>query len=56
MTMAEALKDFGRDGLTLAFVSNPDRAQLNDALEGLDPAATLFIVASKTFTTAEELT
>lgn len=53
MFVAEALKDYWLKGLTLAFVSNPDRAQLDDALEGLDPGATLFIVASKTFTTAE---
>ncbi len=53
MFVAEALKDYWQDGMTLAFVSNPDRAQLDDVLNGLDPGATLFIVASKTFTTAE---
>ena len=51
--VAEALKDYWQEGMTLAFVSNPDRAQLDDVLKGLDPGATLFIVASKTFTTAE---
>ena len=53
MFVAEALKDYQRDDLSVAFVSNPDRAQMDDALKGLDPAATLFIIASKTFTTAE---
>jgi glucose-6-phosphate isomerase len=53
MFVAEALKDFQKPDLSLAFVSNPDRAQIDDTLASLDPAATLFIVASKTFTTAE---
>ena len=53
MFVAEALKDYQRDDLSVAFVSNPDRAQMDDVLKGLDPGATLFIVASKTFTTAE---
>jgi glucose-6-phosphate isomerase len=53
MVVADALKDHRRADLTLAFVSNPDRAQLDDALAGCEPAATLFTVASKTFTTAE---
>jgi len=55
MMVAEALKDFWRDDMTLSFVSNPDRAQLDDALAGLDPGATLFVIASKTFTTAETM-
>lgn len=55
MMVAEALKDFWREGMTLAFVSNPDRAQLEDALAGLDPGATLFVIASKTFTTVETM-
>jgi glucose-6-phosphate isomerase len=53
MFVADALKDFQRADLSLAFVSNPDRAQIDEVLAGLDPEATLFIVASKTFTTAE---
>jgi glucose-6-phosphate isomerase len=53
MVVAEALRDHQRADLTLAFVSNPDRAQLDDALAGCDPGQTLFTVASKTFTTAE---
>ncbi len=55
MFVAEALKDHQQADLTVAFVSNPDRAQIDDVLANLDPAATLFIVASKTFTTAETM-
>ena len=55
MFVAEALKDHQRADLSLAFVSNPDRAQIDDVLADLDPAATLFIVASKTFATAETM-
>jgi glucose-6-phosphate isomerase len=55
MFVADALKDYQADGPSVAFVSNPDRAQIDETLAGLDPAATLFIVASKTFTTAETM-
>lgn len=44
------------DGPRLHFVSNIDGAHLADTLRGLDPARTLFIVASKTFTTVETMT
>ncbi len=44
------------DGPRTHFVSNIDGAHLNDTLKGLDPARTLFIVASKTFTTIETMT
>jgi glucose-6-phosphate isomerase len=44
-----------RDGIDVAFVSNVDPEHLARALTGLDPATTLFIVTSKTFTTAETL-
>ncbi len=44
------------DGPRLHFVSNVDGAQINDTLLGLDPATTLVIVASKTFTTIETMT
>lgn len=43
------------DGPRLHFVSNIDGADLADTLRGLDPARTLFIVASKTFTTVETM-
>jgi glucose-6-phosphate isomerase len=42
-----------RDGIEVAFVSNVDPEHLTRALAGLDPATTLFIVTSKTFTTVE---
>ena len=43
------------DGPNLHFVSNVDGAAIFDTLEKLDPASTLFIVASKTFTTIETM-
>jgi glucose-6-phosphate isomerase len=42
--------------LAIRFVSNIDGAQLDAALTGLDPETTLFVVASKTFTTIETMT
>ncbi|WP_417670938.1 glucose-6-phosphate isomerase [Roseibium sp.] len=44
------------DGPTLHYVSNVDGAHIADTLEQLDPASTLVIVASKTFTTIETMT
>jgi glucose-6-phosphate isomerase len=44
------------DGPRLHFVSNVDGAHIHDTLAGLDPATTLFLVASKTFTTIETMT
>ncbi|MGR3513772.1 MAG: glucose-6-phosphate isomerase [Paracoccaceae bacterium] len=44
------------DGPRVHFVSNVDGAQINDTLIDLDPKTTLFIVASKTFTTIETMT
>ncbi|WP_368669459.1 glucose-6-phosphate isomerase [Roseibium sp. RKSG952] len=44
------------DGPALHYVSNVDGAHIADTLEGLDPETTLFIVASKTFTTIETMT
>ena len=44
------------DGPRVHFVSNVDGAHLADTLRGLDPATTLVIVASKTFTTLESMT
>ena len=51
-----ALSDFGQDGPRVQFVSNIDGAHLRDSLAGLNPETTLFIVASKTFTTQETMT
>ncbi|MFG3546204.1 glucose-6-phosphate isomerase [Streptomyces sp. NPDC047725] len=52
----EALRAFTDRSLTFRFVSNVDGADLHEALRDLDPAETLFIVASKTFTTIETIT
>ena len=55
MFVADALKGYQRGDLSLAFVSNPDRAQIDEVLAALDPETTLFIIASKTFTTVETM-
>jgi glucose-6-phosphate isomerase len=52
----EALKAYSDRRLSLHFVSNIDGTHLAEALRGLDPAETLFVVASKTFTTLETMT
>nr|WP_246053685.1 glucose-6-phosphate isomerase [Actinocorallia herbida] len=52
----EALLDYADAGITARFVSNIDPADLDGKLRGLDPATTLFVVSSKTFTTIETLT
>ena len=52
----EALKHYSDRGLTLRFVSNVDGTDFAEATRDLDPAETLFIVASKTFTTLETMT
>ncbi|MFB6617585.1 glucose-6-phosphate isomerase [Streptomyces sp. NPDC085524] len=52
----EALRAFTDRGLTVRFVSNVDGADLHEAVRDLDPAETLFIIASKTFTTIETIT
>ncbi len=52
----EALRAFADRGLTVRFVSNVDGADLHEAVRDLDPAETLFIIASKTFTTIETIT
>jgi glucose-6-phosphate isomerase len=49
----EALRAFATGGPRIAFVSNVDGNQMADALDGADPARTLFIICSKTFTTQE---
>lgn len=51
-----ALRDSADRSLTFRFVSNIDPTDLAEATRDLDPASTLFIVASKTFTTQETLT
>lgn len=52
----EALRSFTDRDLTVRFVSNVDGADLHEAVRDLDPAETLFIIASKTFTTIETIT
>jgi glucose-6-phosphate isomerase len=52
----EALRAYTDRSLTVRFVSNVDGADLHEAVRDLDPAETLFVVASKTFTTIETLT
>ncbi|MFA7755431.1 glucose-6-phosphate isomerase [Streptomyces sp. NRRL B-2790] len=52
----EALRAYTARELTVRFVSNVDGADLHEATRDLDPAETLFIVASKTFTTIETIT
>ncbi|WP_369393451.1 glucose-6-phosphate isomerase [Streptomyces sp. CG1] len=52
----EVLRPYTARELTFRFVSNVDGADLHEATRDLDPAETLFIVASKTFTTIETIT
>ncbi|MFD7461625.1 MULTISPECIES: glucose-6-phosphate isomerase [unclassified Streptomyces] len=52
----EVLRSYTDRDLTVRFVSNVDGADLHEAVRDLDPAETLFIVASKTFTTIETVT
>lgn len=52
----EALKHYSQCDMTFRFVSNVDGTDFAEAVHDLDPAETLFIVASKTFTTLETMT
>jgi glucose-6-phosphate isomerase len=52
----QALRHQADAGIAARFVSNVDPADLVAKLDGLDPATTLFVIASKTFTTLETLT
>jgi glucose-6-phosphate isomerase len=52
----EALKPYVQEGLECRFISNIDPTDCAEKLMGLDPETTLFIIASKTFTTLETLT
>lgn len=54
--VTEALKPYGDRSLTLHFVSNIDGTHIVEALRESDPETTLFLIASKTFTTAETTT
>lgn len=52
----EALKDYSQRDLTFRFVSNVDGTDFAEAVRDLDPEETLFLIASKTFTTLETMT
>jgi glucose-6-phosphate isomerase len=52
----EALKHYSQRDLTFRFVSNVDGTDFAEAVLGLDPQETLFIISSKTFTTLETMT
>jgi glucose-6-phosphate isomerase len=52
----EALRHYSEREMTFRFVSNVDSTDFAEAVHDLDPAETLFIVASKTFTTLETMT
>ena len=52
----EALRHYSERALTFRFVSNVDGTDFAEAVRDLDPAETLFIVSSKTFTTLETMT
>jgi glucose-6-phosphate isomerase len=52
----EALRHYSEKAMTFRFVSNVDGTDFADAVRDLDPAETLFIISSKTFTTLETMT
>jgi glucose-6-phosphate isomerase len=52
----EALKAYSDRAMTFRFVSNVDGTDFAEAVRGLDPSETLFIISSKTFTTLETMT
>jgi len=54
--VTEALKPYAREGLNVHFVSNIDGTHISETLKRLNPATTLFMIASKTFTTQETMT
>jgi glucose-6-phosphate isomerase len=54
--VCEALRPYGHERLSMHFVSNVDGTHMAETLKRLDPETTLFIIASKTFSTQETLT
>ncbi len=56
LMVTEALKPYGHQELRVHFVSNVDATHLVETLQSLDPETTLFLIASKTFSTQETLT
>ncbi|BCR03864.1 glucose-6-phosphate isomerase [Desulfuromonas versatilis] len=55
LMVTEALKPYGRGGLRVHFVSNVDGTHIAETLRPLNPETTLFLIASKTFTTQETM-
>ncbi len=53
--VAIALRKFSQENIRLHFVSNVDGHDISETLQGLNPATTLFVIASKTFTTQETM-
>ncbi len=56
LMVTEALKDFDDQRLKMHYVSNVDGAQIAQVLQKLNPETSLFLISSKTFTTAETMT
>ncbi|MCU4165275.1 glucose-6-phosphate isomerase [Carboxylicivirga caseinilyticus] len=56
LMVTEALKPFKKENINLHFVSNVDGTHIAEALKKVNPETTLFIIASKTFTTQETMT
>ena len=54
--VTECLRPYARPGLRVHFVSNVDGTHIVETLKPLDPETTLFLIASKTFTTQETMT
>ena len=54
--VTEALKYYGSDEIKIYFISNIDGTDIIETLKELDPETTLFLIASKTFTTQETMT
>lgn len=54
--VTEALKPYGKEDLNVHFVSNVDGTHIAETLKNINPETSLFIIASKTFTTQETIT
>jgi len=54
--VTECLRPYAKGGLSVHFVSNVDGTHISETLKGLNPETTLFMIASKTFTTQETMT
>jgi glucose-6-phosphate isomerase len=56
LMVTECLRPYGKRGLSVHFVSNVDGTHIVETLNGLNPETSLFLIASKTFTTQETMT